>query len=79
MRTEKEPVKENEVACGFCGPSKAASWEVLLTDGEHLFLCYQDYLDLDNAELILAEKRIGAMTWEESNELRAFLNKEEYE
>ena len=67
---EHEPIKENEIACGFCGPKILASWEVLLTDGERVFLCYPDYLALEDAELIVGERRIGEMTWEESVELR---------
>jgi hypothetical protein len=79
MRIEKEPITENEIACGFCGPKKLAAWEVALTDGERLFICYADYLALDEAELIVGERRIGEMVWEEGEELKEFLNNQKYE
>jgi hypothetical protein len=74
---EREPLKENEIVCGFCGPGTLALWEVVLTDGEQVFLCDNDYQGLLRAELILANRRIGDMTWENNLELREFLN--EYE
>ncbi len=79
MRTEAEPIPQNEIACSFCGSSKTASWEVVLTDGEHAFICYKDYNDLLDAELILADRRIGEIVWEELQELRQLLDKEGYE
>ena len=76
---EKALITENEIGCGFCGPKRLASWEVALTDGEQLFVCYPDYKVLDDAELIVGERRIGAIVWEELIELREFLNNQEYE
>jgi hypothetical protein len=76
---EKEPITENEIVCGFCGPKRLAAWDVALTDGERVFICYPDYLVLDEAELIVGERRIGEMVWEEVDELREFLDKEKYE
>ncbi len=74
---EQEPFKENEIVCGFCGPGTLALWEVVLTDEEHLFLCENDHKTLRDAELILADRRIGDMTWEDSLELKKFLNQYE--
>ncbi len=79
MRIEAEPIQFNEIACSFCGRSRTASWEVVLMDGEHAFICYRDYKDLSDAELILADRRIGEMVWEEAQELRQVLDKEGYE
>jgi hypothetical protein len=77
MRTESEPINQNEIVCSFCGPGKTASWEVLLTDGEHAYICYPDHKLLSDAELILGEKRIGEMVLEDVLELRQFLNDNE--
>ncbi len=79
IRIESEPIKENEIVCGFCGPGSIASWDVMLDDGEQVYVCYKDYLALRNVELILYERRIGEMVWEEVSELRECLNKMEYE
>jgi hypothetical protein len=79
MRTEKEPIiqNESEIICSFCGPPTIASWEVVLTDGEHAYICYPDYKNLLEAELILGDRRIGKMVWEDVVELREFLNHNE--
>ena len=74
---EREPLKENEIVCGFCGPGTIALWEVILTDDEQVFLCERDRNTLLDAELILFERRIGDMRWEDNVELKEFLN--EYE
>ena len=49
---EREPLKENEIVCGFCGPGTIALWEVILTDDEQVFLCERDRNTLLDAELI---------------------------
>ncbi len=74
MRSEREPLKENEYVCSFCGPGTIALWEVVLTDDEHVFICDNDHEALENAELILADRRIGDMTWEDDIALKKFLN-----
>ena len=79
MRFDREPIKESEYVCGFCGPGTIALWEVLLTDDEHVFLCDNDHKALLDAELILADRRIGDMTWEDNVELKKFLNQYERE
>lgn len=79
MRFEREPLRESEYVCGFCGPGTNALWEVILTDEEQLFVCDKDHKSLLQAELILFERRIGDMTWEDNIEIKKFLNDYERE
>ncbi len=74
---EWKPIKEEEIVCSYCGPGTFALWEVILTDDEQVSVCDRDHEDLLDKELILFERRIGDMTWEENIELKEFLN--EYE
>lgn len=74
---DREPLKEDEIVCGFCGPGTVALWEVALTDGEQVFLCEKDHQALLDVELVLADRRIGDMRWEDNLELKEFLD--EYE
>ena len=78
MRFEREPIKESEYVCGFCGSGTIAQWEVILTDDERVYICEKDYKALSNAELIFFERRLGDMTWEDNIELN-FLNDHERE
>ena len=77
MRFEREPIKENEIVCGFCGSGTIALWEVILTDDEQIYICDKDHKALEDAELIFFERRIGDMTWGDNIEIKKFLN--EYE
>jgi len=76
---ENELIEECGRVCSFCGPGTFASWDLMLDDGEQVYVCYPDYLALKSADLIVDERRIGEMTWEEYLELRDFLNKQENE
>jgi hypothetical protein len=76
---DNEPIKEDEIVCSFCGPKTNASWHVVLTDGEELFICEGDHHALEDAELILGDRRIGEITWEEICEYRKFLDDLEYQ
>ena len=80
MRFDREPIKDNEIICDFCGPGTIALWEVILTDEEEeIYICDKDHKALADAELIVFERRIGAVTWEDATELREFLDRQEHE
>ena len=79
MRFEREPIKESDIVCSFCGHGIIALWEVILTDNERAYVCDKDHKALSDAELIFFERRIGDMTWEDNVELKKFLNEYERE
>jgi hypothetical protein len=74
---EEEPIKETEIDCDFCEPGTLALWDVVTEDGV-MFVCNKHHMSMTEANLILLERRIGDVTWEEINEVRGMLNKEDY-
>jgi len=74
---EEEPIKETEIDCDFCEPGTLALWDVVTEDGV-MFVCNKHHIALAEANFIQLERRIGEATWEEINEVREMLNKEDY-
>jgi hypothetical protein len=72
---EEEPIKENEIACGYCEPSVQAAWSVVTNENELVYVCHKHLTRLLEKNVVFAERRIGEETWEEIEDYRTFLNK----
>ena len=60
---EKEPLKENEIWCAYCGKGNKATWEVV-TDGGKEPVCDDHKFALRQIKAVLREKKIGEYVWE---------------
>ena len=61
----EEPIKENKIACDFCGPRVLATWDVVTNDSEVVFVCHKHHIVLLEKYAVFIERRIGQETWEE--------------
>ena len=61
---DKEPSKENEIWCAYCGPGWKASWE-LVTDEGGLFVCGNHHFILRQIHAVGLERQIGEENWRE--------------
>ena len=62
--TEKEPPKENEIWCAYCGPGWKAAWEIV-TDEEQISVCNDHHFVLRQIHAVELERQIGGEDWEE--------------
>ena len=62
--TEKEPLKESEIWCAYCGPGWEAIWEVV-TDEGNVLVCNDHHFVLRQIHVVGLERRIGEEDWEE--------------
>ena len=61
---DKEPRKENEIWCVYCGPGWKADWE-LVTDEGGLFVCNNHHFILRQIHAVGMERQIGEEIWRE--------------
>ena len=61
---EKEPPKENEIWCAYCGPGWKAVWEVV-TEKEEVPVCNEHHFILRQIHLVARERQIGEEEWKE--------------
>jgi hypothetical protein len=66
---DKEPCKENEIWCAYCGPGWKAEWE-LFTDDGGLFACDNHHFVLRQIHTVRLERLIGEEKWNEVVDLR---------
>ena len=62
--TEKEPPKENEIWCAYCGPGWNAVWQLVTDEGE-LFVCNDHHFILRQIHVAGLERQIGEEKWKE--------------
>jgi hypothetical protein len=62
MSMEKEPLKENETWCAYCGPGWKAAWE-LVTDEGQVFVCDNHHFILRELNAVGLERKIGEEEW----------------
>ena len=62
--TEREPFKENEVFCAYCGPGWKAAWEVITEDGD-VSVCEDHHFVLRQVISKGLERKIGDSEWKE--------------
>jgi hypothetical protein len=79
MEIEKEPIKESEITCDYCGPRTQASWKVLTKEEKTSFVCHRHHTYLLEENVVLAERRIGEETWEGLDDYKSLLNKVDME
>ena len=61
---DKEPRKENEIWCAYCGPGWKASWELMTSEGEEV-VCDDHHFILRQVHLVDFERKIGEEKWNE--------------
>jgi len=61
---DKEPRKENEIWCAYCGTGWKATWE-LVTDEGGLFVCSDHHFILRQIHTVVMERQIGEEKWME--------------
>ena len=61
---EKEPPKENEIWCAYCGPGWKAAWDVATDQGE-MPVCSEHHFILRQIHVVGMERRIGEENWKE--------------
>jgi hypothetical protein len=66
MEIDKEPGKEDEIWCDYCGPGWKAAWEVM-TDEDHLFVCNDHHFILRQIHVVGWERRIIEEKWSEAS------------
>jgi hypothetical protein len=62
--TEKEPNKENEIWCAYCGPGWKAVWEVVTDEGE-ISVCNDHHFILRQIHVVGMERQVGKEKWTE--------------
>ena len=62
--TEREPFKENEIYCAYCGPRWNAVWELVTDEGE-VFVCDEHHFVLRQIHLVGVERKLGEDEWKE--------------
>ena len=60
--TEREPLKENEVWCIYCGKGYKATWDVVTAGGKES-VCDNHKFVLRQIRAVLREKKIGELRW----------------
>jgi hypothetical protein len=66
---EKEPKREIDLSCTFCGPGTWAMWDVVTDDGVS-FTCDWHHAELGRAKIIRLERIRGKEVWEEIHGFR---------
>ena len=61
---EKEPQRENEIWCAYCGPGWKADWELVTDEGE-VKVCDNHRFVLREIHVVGMERRIGEKEWKE--------------
>jgi len=61
---EREPFKEDEIYCAYCGPGWNAVWEVVTDEGE-LSVCNDHHFVLRQIHVVGSERQIGLGEWKE--------------
>ena len=61
---DKEPFKENEIWCAYCGPGWKADWELVTDEGE-MVVCDNHRFVLKEINAIGLERKIGEEEWSE--------------
>ena len=59
---EREPFKENEIYCAYCGKGYKATWEVI-TDAGKLSVCDDHKFVLRQIRAVVKEKKIEDHVW----------------
>src|SRR3990172_7877051 len=59
---DKEPLKENEIWCAYCGPGWKADWE-LVTDVGEMVVCDNHHFVLKEIHAIGMERKIAEEEW----------------
>jgi hypothetical protein len=59
---DKEPFKENELWCAYCGPGWKADWELVTDEGE-IVVCDNHHFVLKETNAIGLERKIGDEEW----------------
>jgi len=62
---EKEPPKENEIWCAYCGPGWQAVWEVTMNEGE-VSVCNEHHFILRQIHVVGLERKLGEEEWKEA-------------
>jgi hypothetical protein len=65
---EKEPLKENEIWCAYCGPGWKAAWELVTDEGEVL-VCNDHRFVLKQLDVVGLEREIGQEKWNEVQDI----------
>lgn len=60
--TEKEPRKENEIWCAYCGTGYKATWDVITEQGKQP-VCDDHKFVLRQIRAVLREKKIDEHVW----------------
>ena len=67
--TEREPLKENEIWCAYCGPGWKAVWEVMTDEGE-VAVCNDHHFILRQIHVVGLERKLGEEEWKEVIDLK---------
>jgi hypothetical protein len=66
---DKEPRKENEIWCAYCGTGWKAAWELVADEGG-LFVCNNHHFILRQIHAVAMERQIGEEKWNEVLDLK---------
>jgi hypothetical protein len=59
---EEKSAWKRDLSCTFCGPGTWAVWDVVTEDGV-FFVCDRHHVEMNEANMVSLERRIGKTTW----------------
>ena len=66
---EKEPLKENEIWCAYCGLGWKAVWELVTDEGE-VSVCDNHHFVLRQIHVVGLERKMGEEEWNEVTDFK---------